>query len=208
MTGSDGFPDDLTTPEAAQMVAQHEMVKCIKDDISRGLYSRRHLRQKYGKYFDEQEMDVLVDGLITMIAHEDTIDIRMEIMGYLLSSTEFQATLYGMMKMEEAAGRTRNVVEIVKLLSSLKNDRLEFIREIGIPIAMYQEGKQVARPEKVDLSAMLEAGQKVLSDARRNDAQEFAGKRSNGSEGDASGDLGGEQVSVHPAGDVPALPTP
>ena len=203
MTGSDGFPDDLTTPEAAQMVAQHEMVKCIKDDISRGLYSRRHLKEKYGKYFDREEMNVLIDGLITMIAHEDVIDIRMEIMGFLMSSTEFQATLYTMMKKEEAAGRTRNVVEIVKLLSSLKNDRLEFIKEIGIPLALYQEGKQVARPEKIDLSAMLEAGQKALNDARRSDSGQFAGKRAHGSEVDVNGDLEGEQVSIHPAAIVP-----
>ena len=198
----DGLPDDLTTPEASALVRQQEMVKSLRDDIARGLYSRRHLRQKYGKYFDDKEMDILVQGLIDQIAHENVIDIRMEIMGYLLSSDEFQRTLYTMMVKEEAAGRTRNVVEIVKLLHLLKNDRLEFIKEIGIPIALYQEGQKIDRPEQVDLSAMLAAGQKALEDARRDNTREFAGKLADGREGTTAGDLEAEQVSVHPAGDV------
>lgn len=208
MTTDDGLPDDLTTPEASAVVRRQEMIKELKDDISRGLYSNRHLRTKYGKHFDADELRLIVDGLIQTIASENVIDIRMEIIGYLLSSDDFQDTLYRMMKQEAAAGRTRNVVEIIKLIKDLKNDRLQFIEEIGIPIALYQEGKKISDPQKVNLSALLEAGQRTLEHARLKDSGEYAGKLANGREGDVAGELEGKQIPVHSAGNVSGQTAP
>jgi hypothetical protein len=165
--------------------------KDIARDLLRGHYSVRFLKDKYPKY-GADEIKRIVKEIYDEIASLEIIDLRIEMLGYLASSTDFQVSLYDML---EAARDPKMRLEIIKLLNQLKLERLQFIERIGMTLQNTGEAPQ-------DLKGLVNADYKHLEQRRDVPAGRLSTGNGDGG-GPAEGTVEEQQVTVCAAGVVP-----
>jgi hypothetical protein len=190
------------------------VVRLLVEDLKRGLYSIGRLREKYlgshnykpYPWMTIEEFAILLETATQAMVCDNPIDPRFEIAGYLASNLMLQETIYEMLDDPANKAKPRTMVELIKVLNTLKKERLDFMRQFGIELA--QQATDPTKPSllppgAVPVTDLLAEGAQVLE--RTTVPVEFAGILTSGdiaSDGRSRSterDLEDKQDTIHTA---------
>lgn len=212
-----GVADRDLAPDSPELQCAY-VVRLLVEDLTRGVYSMGRIREKYlgnERYRPYPWLDAKLLGELVKIAAnrmvaDNPVDVRLEIAAFLSSNTKLQESLWDMLDEAQNTGKPRTSVEIIRTLNQMKNERVKFLREIGMEMA-----EQAADPKKTGLfppgatpiTDLLSEGVDIL--ARTNMPDNFKGILASGDLAEdgrsraATRDVEGEQDTVHTASLVP-----
>jgi len=153
---ADHHPDDTAHPIALRV---HHIEAQVVRSIRQGVYSRMALIDEHcDDLYTPDDLDKTIARAYEDLTTNEVIDPRIEVLGYLVSSADLQSTIYEMMESERCLGKTKNVIELMRLLKTFKDDRIKFLRELNIiKPTTASDNNNDAQAEPVDLKKMLEA---------------------------------------------------
>jgi len=133
-----------TVKEASIILQEKHLKAQLKQDVQRGFYQLEYLFDKYVsaedfiEIFDRRTVARLLNEVLEEVQTANAIDIPMEISSYLVSNMKMQETLFEMLdeaiKWPNQKAPRKEQMDIVKEIRNLKNDRIEFMVRVGMPL--------------------------------------------------------------------------
>lgn len=132
---SDPFNEvnDVDLKKAHILRQRHMLKDNLIKHMSRGNYNLRWLQDRFSNdLFDDNAIESLVHEVAEeIILRDGTTDLRLEVSAYLATNNELKRTLFDMLD-GSAGEKPRTVVEIVKAISALDKDRIDFMKWAGL----------------------------------------------------------------------------
>ena len=162
-----------TAKEASILLQEKHLKTQLKQDVQRGFYQLDYLFDKYVdtrefiEIFNRETVTRLLNEVLEEVQTANAIDIPMEISSYLVSNMKMQETLFEMLDESllypNPKAPRKEQMDIVKEIRNLKNDRIEFMVRVGMPLQKsLPEGDPAKTATGINLTELTKKGTELL----------------------------------------------